>query len=150
MCILHIVFCTVCKYVLSICKLLFFLHCLEHAHKNFTIVTIYMIYMWCDVMWGDVTIKVIFDFFFCKKKDFSISCMYRYVYTHRLCMKSWVCSGGFTLWLRFASPLFPGKTNGLFRLGRGCGWSSKHPVLLLSHLWSNLKNACFACQWKSF
>ncbi len=37
MCILHIVFCTVCKYVLSICKLLlFFLHCLEHAHKNFT------------------------------------------------------------------------------------------------------------------
>ncbi len=65
MCILHIVFCTVCKYVLSICKLFvvvflhclsicklfvvvfctvcpyvifffFFLHCLEHAHKNFT------------------------------------------------------------------------------------------------------------------
>ncbi len=73
MCILHIVFCTVCKYVLSICKnfffctvnapvqfflhclsicklfvvflhclsickllLLFFLRCLEHAHKNFT------------------------------------------------------------------------------------------------------------------
>ncbi len=36
MCILHIVFCTVCKYVLSICKLLFFLHCLEHARKNFT------------------------------------------------------------------------------------------------------------------
>ncbi len=64
MCILHIVFCTVCKYVLSICKLLLlflhclsicklsvvvflhclsigklsvvFLHCLEHAHKNFT------------------------------------------------------------------------------------------------------------------
>ncbi len=32
MCILHIVFCTVCKYVLSICKLLlFFLHCLEHC-----------------------------------------------------------------------------------------------------------------------
>ncbi len=31
------VFCTVCKYVLSICKLLcFFLHCLEHARKNFT------------------------------------------------------------------------------------------------------------------
>ncbi len=30
MCILHIVFCTVCKYVLSICKLLlFFLHCLS-------------------------------------------------------------------------------------------------------------------------
>ncbi len=78
MCILHIVFCTVCKYVLSICKLqllffctvwstvnapvqffctlcpyvncllfflhclsigklsVVFLHCLEHAHKNFT------------------------------------------------------------------------------------------------------------------
>ncbi len=38
MCILHIVFCTVCKYVLSICKLLcfFFLHRLEHARKNFT------------------------------------------------------------------------------------------------------------------
>ncbi len=43
MCILHIVFSTVCKYVLSICKLLcfgvlvfLFLHCLEHAHKNFT------------------------------------------------------------------------------------------------------------------
>ncbi len=32
MCILHIVFYTVCKYVLSICKLLlFFLHCLEHC-----------------------------------------------------------------------------------------------------------------------
>ncbi len=46
MCILHIVFCTVCEYVLSICKLLllfctvcpyvnccffFFLHCLEHC-----------------------------------------------------------------------------------------------------------------------
>ncbi len=54
MCILHIVFCTVCKYVLSICKLLglffvlFFLHCLEHARKNFT-------HQGC----GDVTIKVI-------------------------------------------------------------------------------------------
>ncbi len=40
MCILHIVFCTVCKYVLSICKLFFFvcvfLHCLENARKNFT------------------------------------------------------------------------------------------------------------------
>ncbi len=50
MCILHIVFCTVCKYVLSICKLfvvflhclsicklsVVFLHCLEHARKNFT------------------------------------------------------------------------------------------------------------------
>ncbi len=34
MCILHIVFCTVCKYVLFMCKL--FLHCLEHALKNFT------------------------------------------------------------------------------------------------------------------
>ncbi len=34
MCILHIVFCTVCKYVLSICKMFFFfffLHCLEHC-----------------------------------------------------------------------------------------------------------------------
>ncbi len=30
MCILHIVFCTVCKYVLSICKLfVVFLHCLS-------------------------------------------------------------------------------------------------------------------------
>ncbi len=29
------VFCTVCKYVLSICKLFCFV-CLEHAHKNFT------------------------------------------------------------------------------------------------------------------
>ncbi len=35
MCILHIVFCTVCKYVLSIC-IFFFLHCPEHARKNFT------------------------------------------------------------------------------------------------------------------
>ncbi len=32
MCILHIVFCTVCKYVLSICKIcIYFFHCLEHC-----------------------------------------------------------------------------------------------------------------------
>ncbi len=51
MCILHIVFCTVCKYVLSICKLFFFffLHCLEHARKNL---------WWCDnksdLIWFDI------------------------------------------------------------------------------------------------
>jgi len=53
------VFCTlssvyVCKYVLSICKL--FLHCLEHALKNFT---------HQGTCTGDVTIKVIwFDLCF--------------------------------------------------------------------------------------
>ncbi len=29
-------FCTVCPYVNCLLLLFFFLHCLEHAHKNFT------------------------------------------------------------------------------------------------------------------
>ncbi len=81
MCILHIVFCTVCKYVLSICKLLllffctvcpyvncllffytvcpyvncllFFLHCLEHAHKNFTHQGTCAVVMW-QYKWFDL------------------------------------------------------------------------------------------------
>ncbi len=47
MCILHIVFCTVCKYVLSICKLLcffggVFLHCLEHARNKSDFILFYL------------------------------------------------------------------------------------------------------------
>jgi len=40
--------------------------------------------------------------------------------------------GGFTVILlrhQSRSPLHPGMTNDLFRLGRGSDWSSKHPVL---------------------
>ncbi len=81
MCILHIVFCTVCKYVLSICKLFFlhclsicklfvvFLHCLEHARKNFTHQDTWcdnksdLIWFDFDLIWQHHLIKVLYSIF---------------------------------------------------------------------------------------
>ncbi len=46
MCILHIVFCTVCKYVLSICKLLFF--CTVWSTLVRISLTKALVLWWCD------------------------------------------------------------------------------------------------------
>ncbi len=46
MCILHIVFCTVCKYVLSICKLLFF--CIIWSTLVRISLTKALVLWWCD------------------------------------------------------------------------------------------------------
>ncbi len=56
MCILHIVFCTVCKYVLSICKLLFF--CTVWSTVRISL-TKALVLWWCDnksdLIWFDLT-----------------------------------------------------------------------------------------------
>ncbi len=55
MCILHIVFCTVCKYVLSICKLfVVFLHCLSICKLLF-----FFVLFFCTV-WSTVNAPVQF------------------------------------------------------------------------------------------
>ncbi len=79
MCILHIVFCTVCKYVLSICKLLlffctvcpyvncccFFLHCLEHCKCSSAVFCTVCPYVNCLLFFCTVCPYVNCLLFFC-------------------------------------------------------------------------------------
>ncbi len=57
MCILHIVFCTVCKYVLSICKLLLLFFCTVWSTLIRISLTKALVLWWCDNKKSDLIIE---------------------------------------------------------------------------------------------